>query len=175
MLTIQQLCDRYSLSSKKSLYSRREKLGIEFKKDENGKSYADEQMVELFDDLDNHLKNGGSLKNYAPPVTPEVEVKTEIMPQEVTSEEALLGVIEKLIEKFNTPDPIAYNSSLERARVSGWILSTSEVEQLIGVRPKGDRFTRGCWIFSRSEKIGREAGWKVLKISSNSLVQGKEE
>ncbi len=65
-MNIKELCGRYSLSSRKSLYSRLEAAGIKLPKDDDGKAYATEQMISLLDDLDKHIKNGGTLKNYTP-------------------------------------------------------------------------------------------------------------
>jgi hypothetical protein len=56
---------------------------------------------------------------------------------------------------------------LERAQGSGWIMSTEEVEQLIGVKPKcepgKDSFHRGCWVFVKAGKMGSQTGWRVMK------------
>jgi hypothetical protein len=39
-----------------------------------------------------------------------------------------------------------------------------EIEELLGVKPKDETFTRGCWIFRRSGKIGNQSAWTVEKI-----------
>ncbi len=65
-MNVKELCDRYSLQSRKSLYSRLEAVGLKLPKDDDGKAYATEQMIQQLDDLDQHLKNGGSLKHYTP-------------------------------------------------------------------------------------------------------------
>lgn len=76
--------------------------------------------------------------------------------------------LEEIIKRISQPhDPTWYMVTLERAANSKWILSTSEVKQLIGVTPttkKGDRtFRRGCFIFVKSGKIGNQIGWRVMK------------
>ncbi len=63
-----------------------------------------------------------------------------------------------------TRDPLQHYAALERAIASGWLLSTAEVRSLIGVKPSGDRFQRGSFIFVRAGKIGAQAAWKVLKV-----------
>ena len=45
-----------------------------------------------------------------------------------------------------------------------WILSSSDVEALIGVKPKGDIFHRCGWEFVRAGKIGNQGAWKVNKL-----------
>ena len=68
-MNVKELLERYSLSSRKSLYSRLEAAQIKLPKDDDGKAYATEQMIRQLDDLDRHIKNGGTLKSYTP-VTP---------------------------------------------------------------------------------------------------------
>ncbi len=183
-MNVKELLDRYSLSSRKSLYSRLEAAQIKLPKDDDGKAYATEQMISLLDDLDKHIKNGGTLKNYTPvtPVTTHPETfdnghsldNTTQTTQVTThmSREELLGVIEVLgtaiASKLQPVDPISYNASLEKAQANNWILSTSEVQQLIGIKPsckKGKKtFTRGCWTFIKTGKMGSQTGWRVSKV-----------
>ena len=58
---------------------------------------------------------------------------------------------------------------LERAAEKGWLLTTEQVQQLLGVKPKvkgSDRtFTRGSFSFVKSGKIGSQTAWKVVKAS----------
>jgi hypothetical protein len=186
---VKELLDRYSLSSRKSLYSRLEAADIKLPKDDDGKAYATEEMLQQLDDLDKHIKNGGTLKNYTPvtSVATHLEaIKNETLPdhtiqtthlttQQTTqiSREELLDIIEVLGTAIATRlppiDPIAYNASLEQAQANNWILSTSEVKQLIGVKPScpynENIFIRGCWAFTKAGKVGSQIGWKVKKIN----------
>ena len=188
-MNVKELCDRYSLQSRKSLYSRLDAVGLKLPKDDDGKAYATPEMIQLLDDLDKHLKNGGSLKNYTPvtSVTTHLEATdnskisdittqtTQLTTQQTTqmNREELLEVIEVLgtaiASRLQPIDPIAYNNSLEQALEQNWILSTSEVKQLIGIKPscpKGETvFTRGCWAFTKAGKIGNQTGWRVKKIN----------
>ena len=58
-------------------------------------------------------------------------------------------------------------SVLERALSSNWLLTTSEVKQLIGVKPwtkKGEStYKLRNWIFMKSGKIGNQTAWRVMK------------
>ncbi len=187
-MNIKELCDRYKLQSRKSLYSRLEAVGLKFPKDDDGKAYATEPMIQQLDDLDLHIKNGGSLKNYTPvtSVTTHLELAdngnllddttqtTQLATQQTTqmSREELLEIIEVLgsaiASRLQPINPIAYNHSLEQAQEQNWILSSKEVKQLIGIKPscpKGKNvFTRGCWAFTKAGKIGNQTGWRVKKI-----------
>ncbi len=127
-MNVLQLCDRYKLQSRKSLYSRLEAVGLKLPKDDDGKAYATEQMIQQLDDLDQHLKNGGSLKHYTPvtSVTTHLESTnnnnlsdktTQLTTQQTTqmSREELLEIIEVLgtaiASRLQPIDPIAYNHS----------------------------------------------------------------
>ncbi len=82
----------------------------------------------------------------------------------------------RLVEAIATltkpePEPLQHLIWLERAATSGWLLTTAEVRNLIGVSPKvqkGDRsFTRGSFTFIKSGKIGNQIAWRVAKKKSS--------
>ncbi|MEL4895087.1 hypothetical protein P9B04_06450, partial [Crocosphaera sp. Alani8] len=89
-----------------------EAVGLKLPKDDDGKAYATEPMIQQLDDLDLHIKNGGSLKNYTPvtSVTTHLESTdnanildnttqtTQLTTQQTTqmSREELLEIIEVL-------------------------------------------------------------------------------
>ncbi|MEB3178632.1 MAG: hypothetical protein VKL59_06350 [Nostocaceae cyanobacterium] len=81
--------------------------------------------------------------------------------------ESLAKLEQILISRLQPPDPLWYMNILERAQASEWILTTEEVEQLIGVKPQskaGENFyQRGCWIFVKAGKMGSQTGWHVKK------------
>ena len=60
---------------------------------------------------------------------------------------------------------------LERASEKDWLLTTAEVRQLIGVKPKTSKgekvYQRGCWLFQKAGKIGSQTAWKVSKTMTN--------
>ena len=176
---------RYNIKSRKSLYGRLDGLGITLDKKGN-KSYATDEQVKLLDQQDEHIKNGGTIKNFVPTKHAEVTVhNTPPNPDilsivettqyaeryplghtaQLTTQPQLLGdiveaVTKAIAEKMNPADPLWYMSALERARVSQWELTTSEVQKLIGVKPnckKGKRtFKRGSFIFVKSGRIGNQ-------------------
>ena len=193
---IQELCDRYNIKSRKSLYSRLDGLGITLSKDSN-KSYATDEQVKLLDQQNEHIKNGGTIKNFIPTTHAEVTVHNtttqhshnddisgivetaQHTPQLSTQSEAmaiLLGdMAEKMAiaiaDKMTPPNPLWFLAELERARASGWELTTSQVKELIGVKPsckEGKKtFRRGSFIFVKSGKIGNQTSWKVQKVTES--------
>ncbi len=56
---------------------------------------------------------------------------------------------------------------LEQAAAANWILTTDEIERLIGIKPQchhGETsYHRGSWIFIKAGKIGTQTGWRVEK------------
>jgi hypothetical protein len=79
-----------------------------------------------------------------------------------------LEQMEISIGKHSTPsNPLWYMPILEQADTQGWIISSEEVEQLIGIKPHCDSghnfFMRGCWKFVKVGKVGTNSSWRVVK------------
>lgn len=66
-----------------------------------------------------------------------------------------------------------YMEALEKAAANGWVLSTEEVEQLIGIKPHctaGEQsFQRGSWNFIKVGRLGPQTGWQVVKATPAEL------
>lgn len=160
---ISELQQRYGLTSRQAVYDRMKALAIE--PIVRGK-LSSEQLDKL-DKLDKHLKTGGTLSDFE-------SSHTEIMPAAIEpaaatainqERENFLELIEAIARHIAaTRDPLQHYAALERAIASGWILTTAEVRALIGVKPRGDQFQRGSFIFIRSGKIGTQAAWRVAKV-----------
>ena len=62
----------------------------------------------------------------------------------------------------------AYCLQQRFAPAHNWELTTSEVQQLIGVKPyckKGENtYKRGSFIFIKSGRIGNQTSWRVNKV-----------
>lgn len=60
--------------------------------------------------------------------------------------------------------------ALERAYQNGWILSTSQLAEVLGVAGKTlsrlPEFDRHGFHFSRSGEVGTELGWAIAKVKS---------
>jgi hypothetical protein len=79
-----------------------------------------------------------------------------------------LAQMELSMSKHSTPqNPLWYMSILEQVDRHGWIISSEEVEQLIGTKPHcapgHNSFVRGCWKFVKAGKIGTHSSWRVIK------------
>lgn len=68
-------------------------------------------------------------------------------------------------------NPLWYMDVLERACDRAWVLTTDEIEQLIGVKPKCHAeetvYERGCWRFEKAGKLGAKVAWRVYKAETD--------
>lgn len=60
-------------------------------------------------------------------------------------------------------NPISHWEKLQKVVDNEWILSTSEIKELIGVKPRKSPFVRGSFIFIKCGKIGNQSAWIVEK------------
>ncbi len=79
-----------------------------------------------------------------------------------------LEKLEVLLIKHSTPpNPLWYMPILEQVDRQGWIISSEEVERLIGIKPHCEPghnfFVRGCWKFIKVGKVGTHSSWRVSK------------
>jgi hypothetical protein len=69
-------------------------------------------------------------------------------------------------------NPLWYMDILERACEQGWLLTTEDIEQLIGVRPRchadESTYERGYWTFEKVGKLGTQTAWGVHKSAASS-------
>lgn len=77
-----------------------------------------------------------------------------------------------LTSHWQSPNPLWYMDVLERAQSANWLLTSEEIEQLIGVKPKcepgKDSFQRGCWIFTKAGKMGLQTAWRISKYTDTT-------
>ncbi len=186
-MKIKDLLKRYNLKTRQSIYNWCNALNITLEKDSSGHAYATTSQIELLDQLANHLQQGGKLTNFTPVSNVEIdttmdneidkEIDNQIEPVHSPIDTQLLGeIVTAIASRLQPPDPLWYMSILERALSSNWLLTTSEVKQLIGVKPRTKKgqstYKRGNWIFMKSGKIGNQTAWRVMKddLVDNSKV-----
>ena len=99
----------------------------------------------------------------------EASVESNTLQQSVLREiaESLVRLENMLATRLQPPNPLWYMEILEKAEVADWILSTDEIEHLIGVKPHCHQdettYSRGSWAFVKAGKIGSQIGWKIKK------------
>ena len=81
--------------------------------------------------------------------------------------DSLVRLEETLTSRLQPYNPLWYMDVLEKAATANWILTTDEVEHLIGIKPHCNHdettYHRGSWAFIKVGKIGAQTGWRVQK------------
>jgi hypothetical protein len=171
---IKELMERYNLKTRQSLYNRINHLGLTLAKDERGAADATPEQLELLDQLNDHLAlSGATMEGFSPfmssaiaPIQSSLDT-VKLSLDKRGENDIMLEFVELLTQKMQPArSPLWHHGELERAYEAGWLLTSKEVQQLIGVKPIGDVFDRGCWRFVRSGKIGVQTAWRVEKSSS---------
>jgi hypothetical protein len=165
MLPIADLLTRYNLKTRQSLYNRINALGLEPTRKGNKVLFGDE-AVKLLDQLDEHLAEGGTLNNFVPPseVTTvgssieSVAVDSDLLP----FDPGMVALIQLMESRRSPLDNLR---DLDDAVSYGWLLTTTQIEKLLGVKPRGEQFDRQGFLFTRQGKAGREAQWSITKIT----------
>ena len=80
----------------------------------------------------------------------------------------IAGVVSQAIAStVQQRSPLWYMSELEQAEAQGWLLTTAEIQQLIGVKPTAatgtSTYQRGSFTFTKAGKIGSQTAWRVTK------------
>ena len=189
---VSQLQSRFSLG-KQAVYNRLDALGIKpFK--EGNRSYITADQLQLLDQLHEHINQGGTMAEFKKSAASPVD-KTESLVDKLESPvdkaaslvdtvergmnksaannlELMVQVVSAGVEKaiassVQAKNPLWYMVELKRAADEGWLLTTKEIQELIGVKPrtkKGEStYTRGSFSFVKSGKIGGQTAWKVVK------------
>jgi len=167
---VKDLPSRYNVG-RTALYARFTAALITPEKD-GTRSYISGKELEELDRLDSHIKTGGKLEDFQPANNQSLVVSqsqesavNEVAPRSADNFTETLQLVEAIARHFQQQhEPLQHYAALEQAACCAWILTTSEVSGLIGVKPTGDRFERGSFAFVRSGKVGTQTGWKVEKI-----------
>ncbi|GAB4546808.1 MAG: hypothetical protein Tsb0014_41390 [Pleurocapsa sp.] len=85
--------------------------------------------------------------------------------------DSLVKLEATLATRLPPANPLWYMDILEKAEAARWLLTTEEVEQLIGIKPQCHHdetsYQRGSWLFIKAGKIGAQIAWQVKKVVSN--------
>lgn len=142
--------------------------------------------MELLDKLHEYVTQGGTMAEFKSQldavdslldtVDSKVDGLDDIVKSNNSNDLELLGQvvsagIEKALTSGKSKSPLWYMKELKEATEEGWLLTTSQVQELIGVKPKTKKgentYTRGSFSFVKSGKIGTQTAWKVKYTSVN--------
>ena len=150
-MNITELCDRYSLKSRQSIYEWCKALGIKLNKDDSNKAYATPEQINLFDELSEHLKAGNSIKSFTPLVKTVVSQPLDNVSRsldtitEPSQSNDLIDLVNAIAAVIKPNPGLSRHEELEKAVANGWILSTSELS--------GIGFKVSCKIVINSRSI----------------------
>ena len=108
----------------------------------------------------------------------EIEKKQQLTQQLKAIANSLIRLEKTLTSRLQPSNPLWYMDVLEKAAIANWVLTTEEVEHLIGIKPHCNHdetiYYRGSWAFVKTGKIGAQTGWRVKKhIDSDSEFNQK--
>ncbi len=174
------LKQRYGIGKQADL-NRRKHLGIVPKKVE-GVYVIDDDQLGLLDRLNEFLKStpkakmsdfdssSGSTGHTVLDATLVEESGSSDLAvrEEVEEETDLVVLVESIARAITPPNPISHWEKLQWLVDNEIIISTVEIQQLVGTKPKGDRWTRGSFVFEKTGKLGTQSGWRVYKPKHKS-------
>lgn len=169
---VSQLPSRYGIA-RSALYTRLKDLKIEPEK-QGKKAFVNATQLQQLDALHNHLQTGGTtgefLKQSSSPGQSSTIVQDSPVQITASGTATLITVVEAIVKRLMpTPSRLSYLRELEEAYSQGWLLSTSELADLLKLTPKtiaeyGDEFNDAGFTFTRAGKRkGGEIAWKIGK------------
>ncbi|HEY9795859.1 MAG TPA: hypothetical protein V6D30_09475 [Leptolyngbyaceae cyanobacterium] len=186
---VSQLPSRYGIA-RSALYTRLKDLKIEPEK-QGKKAFVNASQLQRLDALHEHIQKGGTTGEFLKQFESPVQLPTEDSPgqsraivqdspgQITTSPPAaLVAVVEAVVKRLMpTPTRLSHLRELEEAYSKGWLLSTSELADLLGLAPGtitdyGEEFNDAGFTFTRAGKRkGGEIAWLVHKINLPNRTQ----
>lgn len=186
LVPLSQLPSKYGIA-RSNLYNRIKDLGIETVK-QGRKAFVTAADLQLLNGLHAHLERGGTtfgfiqiLKKKGPLALSTVDRPASYLTERSQQSEpiiainpiALVSTIETVVKRMIPPsnNRLNYLKELEEAYQSGWLLSTSEVSDLLGFVPKtiasyGKEFSDAGFTFTRTgTRKGGEIAWSIDKQS----------
>ncbi|MDY7004015.1 MAG: hypothetical protein SWX82_08645 [Cyanobacteriota bacterium] len=193
-MIVQELLLRYGLNSRAALYSRLKTLKIELAKDSNDKAFANPEQLEQLDLLHEHIKGGNKMSTFVKKlkanvvfneteqfseqytehkkdkISPITEQLTEQLTVKSTSAEILLeNIIGTIIHNMSpSENSLQMHRDLKECSQEKWLLTTKQLEKLIGKRPKKLKSTNYCifggWKFVGKGKSGSQNLWQVEQL-----------
>lgn len=112
-------------------------------------NYVSKYCPELFNTPDSHIK----IQDHT----------TQKKEQEVILKMSEYELLKNRAFQYNS---ISHWEQLQKVVDNGWILSTAEIKELIGIKPRISPFIRGAFKFTKCGKIGNQSAWNVEKNST---------
>jgi hypothetical protein len=178
------LKDRFKIG-KQAEINRRKYLGIAPIK-VDGVFVIDKEQLSTLDSLNQYLnshpkakmsdfvmESGGTTTVHSSPVQSSVMEATliadngdhsEIVLRDEDEYTDLVFLVETIARTIAPVNPISHWERLQWIVENEIIVSTSEIQQLLGAKPKGEVWSRGCFVFTKTGKLGNQSSWSVAKF-----------
>lgn len=178
-IPIAQLPSRYGIA-RSNLYTRLKDLGIEPEK-MGKKAFVNADQLRLLDALHEHIQNGGTTGEFLKSLDKTgfgadrgALVASPGGQNFLLQPQALVAVVETIVKRLlpHSGSRLSYLRELEEACEKGWLLSTSEIADLLGLSPKtiaayGQEFEDAGFVFTRvGIRKGGEIAWAIDKQAS---------
>lgn len=178
--------ERYGIV-RSALYTRISALKIKPKRVGN-RAFVTKEQLQLLDDLHAHIQAGGTTAEFLEangiPRGParngqgssngsQEEPAGAALALSKLQSETIMKLVAKItsrLELATQRDPLGYFDSLEKAYKNRWLLSTSELSELLSlssgtIRGYGESFKEAGFVFTRSGTRARGGmAWKVSKL-----------
>ena len=170
-LSVNQLLDRYEIKSRKSLYSRLDGLGISLSKEGN-KSYATDEQIGLLDEQNQHLKNGGILKNFVPTTQGEVIAPKDTASHIHNKAQSIdrSGIIETV--HHNTQPNIQLGTQSESAAILLGDMMQNITQAITKVITQNTQPPDPFWNLTKLEEA-HEKKWKLTTSKIKAIIEIK--
>lgn len=168
--------DRYNLQ-KSSVYKALTDLKINTFKEDKGKTkYITFQQLSALDEYMDILKMSGrqTAETFASEYAQKTATAPAIAPANLLSESstefssgAAMLALANAISLHAQPvqaDPLAPQKHLQEACTKGWVLSTAQVREIVGMKSWHGQMRYG-FCFQKEGRVGNQSGWLVLKDS----------
>lgn len=192
-MNVQYLMARYGLNSRTSLYTRLKHLGIELAKDDKDRGFATSEQLKLLDQLHEHIKAGNSMASFVKASDVDVMPMYTVQGEHTTktggldsqrskshrtvqqtvqvSDSAMLleSLVGAIINNIHpSKNPLEKYRDLKECEQENWLLTTKDIEDLVGRKPrkiKGQDYCLiGGWKFIARGKAGNQSLWSVEQL-----------
>jgi hypothetical protein len=165
LVPVSQLPSRYGIA-RSALYTRLKDLKIEPEK-QGKKAFVNAFQLQQLDALHSHIQKGGTTGEFLKQQGSLGQLATQIATSPTA---ALVTVVEAIVKRLMpAPSRLSYLRELEEACTQQWLLSTSELADLLGLTPGtitdyGEEFSDAGFTFTRAGKRkGGEIAWRIGK------------
>ena len=183
--------ERYELKSRQSIYDWCKAANLELAKDSRNRKYAEPEQIVVLDDLKKHLDNGGSLKDYTPLSSVELdnEIDTAIDSKLDTKSAPLNNTVHSSVDsKLDTKsDPLTntVHSSVDTkldtlnltpellGEMVGHIASKLQPSDPLWYHDRLESAMAGGWLLTTAEVKALIGVTPYAKKGKNSYVRGR--